>query len=432
MVSMPALAGMAAANLTATCKRGILNTSFLSPFPKTLIPPKVVPSTIFSFNLPIRAVSSSHSATKTTPSSITSPPPSRRFAADEPRKGADILVEALERESVTDVFAYPGGASMEIHQALTRSLSITNHLFRHEQGEIFAAEGYARSTGRPGVCIATSGPGATNLVSGLADAMLDSIPLVAITGQVPRRMIGTDAFQETPIVEVTRSITKHNYLVLDVNDIPRIIKEAFFLATSGRPGPVLVDIPKDIQQQLAIPLWNSKIGLQGYLSRLPQPPKRHFLEQVLRLVAEARCPVLYVGGGCTSASPELRHFVELTGIPVASTLMGLGVYPSSNELSLKMLGMHGTVYANYAIDKSDLLLAFGVRFDDRVTGKLEAFASRANIVHIDIDAAEIGKNKQPHMSICGDVKLALEGMNSLIKETGLDKKSDFSPWIEGA
>ncbi|KAJ6672236.1 ACETOLACTATE SYNTHASE [Salix viminalis] len=304
------------------------------------------------------------SSTATTSSPTTEKPPFPRFAPDEPRKGADILVEALEREGVTDVFAYPGGASLEIHQALTRSNKIRNVLPRHEQGGVFAAEGYARASGLPGVCIATSGPGATNLVSGLADALLDSVPIVAITGQVPRRMIGTDAFQETPIVEVTRSITKHNYLVLDVDDIPRIVREAFFLATSSRPGPVLIDVPKDVQQQVAVPNWDVPMKLPG----------------------------------CLNSSEELKRFVELTGIPVASTLMGLGAFPVGDELSLQMLGMHGTVYANYAVDKSDMLLAFGVRFDDRVTGKLEAFASRAKIVHVDIDPAEIGKNKQPHVS----------------------------------
>ncbi|GFZ17367.1 chlorsulfuron/imidazolinone resistant 1 [Actinidia rufa] len=321
-----------------------------------------------------------------------------RFAPDEPRKGSDVLVEALEREGVTEVFAYPGGASLEIHQALTRSAVVRNVLPRHEQGGVFAAEGYARASGRTGVCIATSGPGATNLVSGLADALLDSIPIVAITGQVPRRMIGTDAFQETPIVEVTRSITKHNYLVLDVEDIPRIVREAFFLASSGRPGPAA---------------YTTTGG---------------HLEQIVRLISEAKKPVLYVGGGCLNSSEELRRFVELTGIPVASTLMGLGSYPCSDELSLQMLGMHGTVYANYAVDRSDLLLAFGVRFDDRVTGKLEAFASRAKIVHIDIDSAEIGKNKQPHVSVCADVKLALQGLNEILEGKRADLKFDFSVW----
>ncbi|KAG0501537.1 hypothetical protein HPP92_001609 [Vanilla planifolia] len=427
---MAGVARMPAANR----KGGSFSSSsfrFLSAS-KNSISPKPVPFAIipgFSL-LPIAATLPTQSDTQTAPSPVTFTPTSRRFNSQEARNGADILVEALEREGVVDVFAYPGGASMEIHQALTRSSSITNHLFRHEQGEVFAAEGYARSTGRPGVCISTSGPGATNLVSGLADALLDSVPLVAIAGQVPVRMIGTDAFQETPIVEVSRSITKHNYLVLDVHDIPRVIKEAFLIATSGRPGPVLVDMPKDIQQQLAVPSWDTELRLHGYLSRLPRPPKRHLLEQVLCLVSESSRPVLYVGGGCNNASPELRRFVELTGIPVTNTLMGIGIYPTSDDLSLKMLGMHGTVYANYAVDKSDLLLAFGVRFDDRVTGKLEAFASRANIVHIDIDPAEIGKNKQPHLSICSDVNLALQGMNSLIKETNLDKKLNFSPWME--
>jgi acetolactate synthase-1/2/3 large subunit len=243
-------------------------------------------------------------------------------------------------------------------------------------------------------------------------------------------MIGTDAFQETPIVEVTRSITKHNYLVLDVDDIPRIIKEAFFLASSGRPGPVLIDIPKDIQQQLAVPNWDVPMKLPGYLSRLPRNPNELHLEQIVRLISESKKPVLYVGGGCLNSSEELRRFVELTGIPVASTLMGLGAFPVGDELSLQMLGMHGTVYANYAVDKSDLLLAFGVRFDDRVTGKLEAFASRAKIVHIDIDSAEIGKNKQPHVSVCGDVKVALQGMNKILESRGAKGEMDFRAWRE--
>ncbi|KAJ6846060.1 putative acetolactate synthase 1, chloroplastic [Iris pallida] len=400
------------------------NPSFLSPkpsFPKLPLPFPRNPALL----LPLSAAPGPTSGPTTT--TTKSPAPTtRRFGADEPRKGADILIEALEREGVIDVFAYPGGASMEIHQALTRSPTITNHLFRHEQGEAFAAEAYARSTGRVGVCIATSGPGATNLVSPLADAQMDSVPLVAITGQVPRRMIGTDAFQETPIVEVTRAITKHNYLVLDVDDIPRVVREAFFLASSGRPGTVLIDVPKDIQQQMAIPKWDAPVRLTGYVSRLPKPPAKHLLDQIVRLVSESRRPVLYVGGGCVDSGEELRRFVELTGIPVASTLMGLGNFPTDDDLSLKMLGMHGTVYANYAVEKSDLLLAFGVRFDDRVTGKLEAFASRAKIVHIDIDSAEIGKNKTPHLSICGDVKLALSGMVEILESEG--HKFDFLGW----
>ncbi|XP_042501893.1 acetolactate synthase 2, chloroplastic-like [Macadamia integrifolia] len=381
----------------------------------------------------VTAAAASVTATVPAPTTPTTTNPSSfisRFAPDEPRKGSDVLVEALEREGVTTVFAYPGGASLEIHQALTRSSMIRNVLPRHEQGGVFAAEGYARASGRPGVCIATSGPGATNLVSGLADAMLDSIPLVAITGQVPRRMIGTDAFQETPIVEVTRSITKHNYLVLNVDDIPRIVQEAFFLASSGRPGPVLIDVPKDIQQQLVVPVWNQPLKLPGYIARLPKSPEERHLEQIIRFISESKKPVLYVGGGCLNSSEELRRFVEITGIPVASTLMGLGAFPTRDELSLSMLGMHGTVYANYAVDKSDLLLAFGVRFDDRVTGKIEAFASRAKIVHVDIDPAEIGKNKQPHLSICADIKLALRGMNKLLEERQSKTKLDFSAWTK--
>lgn len=317
---------------------------------------------------------------------------------------------------------------MEIHQALTRSSVIRNILPRHEQGGIFAAEGYAKASGRVGVCIATSGPGATNFVSGLADALLDSVPIVAITGQVPRRMIGTDAFQETPIIEVTRSITKHNFMVLDAEDIARTVKEAFYLASSGRPGPVLIDIPKDIQQQLIIPNWDVPMRLPGYVSRLPKSPEIGKLEQIVRLIFQSKKPVLYVGGGSLNCSEELRRFVELTKIPVASTLMGLGSFPLGDELSLHMLGMHGTMYANYAIDQSDLLLAFGVRFDDRVTGKVEAFANRASIVHIDIDPAELGKNKQPHVALCADLKIALKGLNRLLEKKGAKSLLDFSAW----
>ncbi|KAG6401865.1 hypothetical protein SASPL_138733 [Salvia splendens] len=417
------------------------STSFKpSPIPPLSNSPKLLSQFTLPFPHKLPTAAISHRRALQISNVLTSPDPQSihdkeetqkfvsRFAPDEPRKGCDVLVEALEREGVTDVFAYPGGASMEIHQALTRSGTIRNVLPRHEQGGVFAAEGYARASGRPGVCIATSGPGATNLVSGLADALLDSVPMVAITGQVPRRMIGTDAFQETPIVEVTRSITKHNYLVLDVEDIPRIVKEAFFIARSGRPGPVLIDVPKDIQQQMVVPNWDQPMKLGGFLSRLPKPPSEVLLEQIVRLISESKRPVLYVGGGCLNSSEELRIFVELTGIPVASTLMGLGSYPCSDEeCSLQMLGMHGTVYANYSVDKSDLLLAFGVRFDDRVTGKLETFASRAKIVHIDIDSAEIGKNKLPHVSICADIKLALQGLNLILEEKGKEGL-DFSAW----
>ncbi|PWA98279.1 Acetolactate synthase, large subunit, biosynthetic [Artemisia annua] len=416
-----------ASNSFISYRPPFLSPTFQSHSKLLFLPIQHTPQTHFT-QLNISSVLNSSKPTTTTRSSGRPQPFISRFGPDQPRKGADVLVEALEREGVTNVFAYPGGATLEIHQALTRSSIIRNILPRHEQGGVFAAEGYARASGAPGVCIATSGPGATNLVSGLADAMLDSIPIVAITGQVPRRMMGTDAFQETPIVEVTRSITKHNYLVLNVQDIPRIVREAFYLASSGRPGPILIDIPKDIQQQLVVPVWDEPMRLPGYMSRLPKPPNVSHLQQIVRLITESKKPVLYVGGGCMNSSDELRRFVELTGIPVANTLMGLGTYPGSDDLSLQMLGMHGTIYANYAVDKSDLLLAFGVRFDDRVTGKLETFASRAKIVHIDIDGAEIGKNKQPHLSICGDIKIALQGINEMLSARGKKNNLDFSEW----
>eukprot|EP00879_Flechtneria_rotunda_P010504 GHRR01010981.1.p1 GENE.GHRR01010981.1~~GHRR01010981.1.p1 ORF type:complete len:614 (+),score=177.29 GHRR01010981.1:610-2451(+) len=352
---------------------------------------------------------------------------------DQPRKGCDILVQALEREGVDTVFAYPGGCSMEIHQALTRSEIIENILCRHEQGEIFAAEGYAKTTGKVGVCIATSGPGATNLVTGLADAMMDSVPLVAITGQVPRKLIGTDGFQETPIVEVTRAITKHNYLVMDIADLSRVIKEAFYLARTGRPGPVLVDVPKDIQQQLDIPDWDAPMAISGYMSRLPPPPEPALLAAVVKALKGANKPVVYLGGGTLDASAEVREFISRTQIPVVQTLMGLGSFPVNDPLSLQMLGMHGTVYANYAVDQADLMIALGVRFDDRVTGKLEAFATHARIVHIDIDPAEIHKNKEAHIPICADVRPALQLLNKMLEADPVDPAlyADWRADIDG-
>ena len=340
---------------------------------------------------------------------------------NEPRKGADIIIEALEREGVSTVFAYPGGASMEIHQALTRSNTIKNVLCRHEQGEVFAAEGFGKCTGEIGVCIATSGPGATNLVTGLADALLDSVPMVAITGQVPRPMIGTDAFQETPIVEITRQITKHNYLVMDIEDIPRVIAEAFVLARSGRPGPVLVDIPKDVQQQIAVPKWDAPVQIVGYMQRLPSlTPSSRAVDAILEAIRESKRPVLYVGGGAQHCADEVTAFAKATGIPVANTLMGLGTIDRADDLSLSMLGMHGTVVANYAVDSADLLLAMGVRFDDRVTGKLESFATRARIVHVDVDPAEISKNKHAHIPVCADVKGTLQALLARMEAGGIE------------
>jgi acetolactate synthase I/II/III large subunit len=341
-----------------------------------------------------------------------------------PTTGASVLVESLVRHGVDVVFAYPGGASMPMHQALTFYRDkIRTILPRHEQGGIFAAEGYARVTGKPGVVMATSGPGALNLVTGLADAKLDSLPIVAITGQVPTKVIGTDAFQETPMVEVCRAITKHHYLVQDARDIARIVKEAFHIASTGRPGPVLIDMPKDIQNTLVPdPDYDVAMDLPGY--RLPGPPSMDKVREVAQAIRQASRPIIYCGGGTVSAgaSEELREFVRKTGIPVAMTLQGLGAIPSDHYLALGMLGMHGTVYSNMAINEADLLLAFGVRFDDRVTGKLSEFAKHGRIVHVDIDASEINKNKTAHIAINSDVKTTLELLNPIV-EAG-----DYRQW----
>lgn len=349
--------------------------------------------------------------------------PRRRDVAEAeigPRmRGCDIVIKCLEREGVEVVFGYPGGASMELHQALTRSKKIRTILPRHEQGEGFMAHGYARATGKAGVCLATSGPGATNLVTPIADAWLDSVPLVCITGQVARHMIGRGAFQETDVVGVTLPIVKHSYLVLDVNDIPRVIKEAFHIAQTGRPGPVLVDIPKDVQQTETQPVFPGKVGLRGY-----NPDKKisdSQVREIARLIDKAERPIIYCGGGIISgeASKELLEFAEKTNIPVASTLMGIGCFPQSHRLSLKWLGMHGTVYSNFAVDQSDLLLALGVRFDDRVTGKVSEFAKHAQIVHIDIDPSEINKNKVAHLPVVSDIRYALQQLNKVVKSKPL-------------
>jgi acetolactate synthase-1/2/3 large subunit len=335
----------------------------------------------------------------------------------KPLTGADVLVESLVRHGVEVIFAYPGGASMPMHQALTRHRDrIRTILPRHEQGGIFAAEGYARASGKPGVVMATSGPGALNLVTGLADAKMDSLPIVAITGQVPTHVIGTDAFQETPMVEVCRAITKHHYLVQNAKDIARIVKEAFHIAGTGRPGPVLIDVPKDIQNTIVPdPDYDVAMDLPGY--RLPAPPTPEKIREVLAALKLSRKPIIYCGGGviAADAAEELREFANKAGIPVAMTLQGLGSIPNEHYLSLNMLGMHGTVYANYAINDADLLLALGVRFDDRVTGKLSEFAKHGRIVHVDIDASEINKNKTAHIAINSDVKSFLTAINPSVE-----------------
>ncbi|MEQ8787948.1 MAG: biosynthetic-type acetolactate synthase large subunit [Pirellulaceae bacterium] len=340
--------------------------------------------------------------------------------------GADILVKTLVDHGVEVIFAYPGGASMPLHQALTRfSDRLRTILPRHEQGGGFAAQGYARTTGKPGVCMATSGPGATNLVTAIADAKLDSIPLIAITGQVGTPVIGTDAFQETPIVEVCRGITKHHCLVTDVRDVPRVLREAFHVATTGRPGPVLVDMPKNIQLDTCVPDWEAPMNLPGYNVETHRALPEQ-IRQVAAAIRLAKRPVIYAGGGIISsgASEELRRFAKKTGIPVTMTVMGLGAFPSDNPRCLDMLGMHGSVYSNYAVRDCDLLLALGVRFDDRVTGKVKEFAKHAKIVHIDVDPSELNKNKEAHLPIVSDVNYALTELNKIV-----EPPEDISAWV---
>jgi acetolactate synthase-1/2/3 large subunit len=331
--------------------------------------------------------------------------------------GADVVVESLIRHGVEVIFAYPGGASMPLHQALTRAKDrLRTILPRHEQGGGFAAQGYARTTGKPGVCMATSGPGALNLVTAIADAKMDSVPMVALTGQVGTSVIGTDAFQETPIVEVCRGITKHHYLVTDAADIARVMREAFHIATTGRPGPVLVDLPKNIQLAQIVPDYDAPMNLPGYHPEVRRP-RQEQIAQVAAAIRRAKRPVIYAGGGVIAgdASAELRELVAKTGIPVTMTLMGLGAFPADDPRCLDMLGMHGSVYSNYAVDQADLLIAVGVRFDDRVTGKVAEFAQHGFIVHIDVDPSEINKNKLVHVPIVADVKESLALLNTIVE-----------------
>ena len=341
--------------------------------------------------------------------------------------GADIVVQSLVNHGVDTIFAYPGGASMPLHQALTRFRDrLRTILPRHEQGGGFAAQGYARSTGKVGVCMATSGPGATNLVTAIADAKLDSIPLIAITGQVGTPVIGTDAFQETPIVEVCRSITKHHYLVTDVNDIARVMREAFHIATTGRPGP---GADRHAQERAAR-------ADRARLRRADEPARLSRRRTAGHAGADrskwpaaiqpAKRPVIYAGGGVIAGRRQptsCASWSRKTGIPVTTTLMGLGAFPGDDPLSLDMLGMHGSVYANYAVDEADLLLALGVRFDDRVTGKVAEFAKHGKIVHIDIDPSEINKNKKAHIPIVSDVKYALAELNKIV-----EPPEDLAEW----
>ena len=347
----------------------------------------------------------------------------------QPLNGAEVFVRALIRQGVDLIFAYPGGCSMPLHQALTYHRNeLRTILPRHEQGGGFAAQGVARTTGKVGVCMATSGPGATNLVTAIADAKMDSVPLVAITGQVPTAVIGSDAFQETPIVEICRAITKHHYLITDVHDIPRVVKEAFHIARTGRPGPVLIDVPKDVQlaKLTEEPDYDPPMNLPGYH---PEARRAHpnQIRKILAAIRESKKPIFYIGGGViqADASEEFARFARKTKIPVATTVMGIGAFPGDDPQSLHMLGMHGTVYSNFAINEADLLLAFGVRFDDRVTGKLSEFAKHGKIVHVDIDPSELHKNKTAHIPVAANVKEVLQGLNALVADEDVP---DLSNW----
>lgn len=328
--------------------------------------------------------------------------------------GAQILIECLTREGVEVMFGYPGGVVLPIFDVLYDS-KLKFILTRHEQGAAHAADGYARATGKVGVCLSTSGPGATNLVTGIANAYMDSIPMVAITGQVRTNLIGNDAFQESDVTGITRSISKHNYLIKDIKDLAQIIREAFYIASTGRPGPVVIDLPVDVQTSKIEFVWPQDVKLRSY-----QPTYGGHLGQIrkaAKLIERAKRPVLYVGGGAVSsgASQELKVFAEKNRIPVTTTFMGLGAFPGAHPLSLGMLGMHGTAYANHAIMESDVIIAVGARFDDRVTGRIDAFAPHAKVIHIDIDPTSISKNIRVDIPIVGDAKEVLRGLIGYVR-----------------
>ncbi|MFD1334272.1 biosynthetic-type acetolactate synthase large subunit [Oceanobacillus iheyensis] len=339
--------------------------------------------------------------------------------------GADLFVQALERANVEVVFGYPGGAVLPIYDALHRNQTSFEHvLSRHEQGSIHAAEGYARVSGKPGVVIATSGPGATNLITGITDAMMDSIPLVIFTGQVAKGVIGTDAFQEADVMGITTPITKYNYQVSEIADLPRIVNEAFHIATTGRPGPVVVDIPKNISSTVTVNDYEADFHLPGYQPTITPNPLQ--ITKVNEALKRAEKPVLLAGAGIliSDASNELKQFAQHYQLPVVTTLLGLGSYPGKESLSLGMAGMHGTYAANMAIYECDLLINIGARFDDRLTGNIKHFAPNAKIVHIDIDPAEIGKNIETNIPVVADAKRAL---TALLKNT--TEKCDHQNWL---
>ena len=340
--------------------------------------------------------------------------------------GAQMVIEALKREGVEAVFGYPGGKVLDLFDHLYNS-ELAYYMSRHEQGAIHAADGYARVTGKPGVIFTTSGPGATNLVTGIANAYMDSVPLVIFTGQVATSLIGTDSFQEADIFGITLPITKHNYLVTSVEELPRIIREAFHLASTGRPGPVLIDLPTDVQSAVSDFSYPTEVRIPGYNPTVIGHPGQ--INRAAKAIARAKKPVLYAGGGViiSGASELLRQLAEKAEIPVATTLMGLGSFPGDHSLSLGMLGMHGTYWANMAVTEADLIIAVGARFDDRVTGKLSSFAREAKIIHIDIDPAEIGKNVTADIPIVGDVKNIL---SELAKKAAEKKHAKWLARIE--
>jgi len=339
------------------------------------------------------------------------------------KTGSQIVIESLKKEGVDTLFNYPGGAILPIFDELQQA-SIRQILVRHEQAAVHAADGYARSTGKVGVALVTSGPGATNTVTGIVTAFMDSIPVVILTGQVPTLLIGNDAFQEADIVGITRPCTKHNYLVKDIKDLAQVLKEAFYIARSGRPGPVLIDLPKDVLANSTEFKYPEKVLIRGYRPTYEGHPGQ--IDRAINLILKSKKPILYVGGGIISsnASKELILLAEKLGIPVTMTLMGLGGFPGNHRLSLGMLGMHGTYRANMAVMESDLLIAIGARFDDRVTGKLEAFAAQSKVIHIDIDPTSISKNVRVDLPIVGDCKRVLAKMLSLLEKAEIDPLKD--------
>ena len=349
--------------------------------------------------------------------------------ANEMIKGARILLECLSRLGIKEIFGYPGGAVIPIYDELYSFKDIKHYFARHEQGAVHEADGYARSTGKVGVCLATSGPGATNLVTGIMTAHMDSIPLLAITGQVTSTLLGKDAFQESDIVGITVPITKNNYLVQDIRELPRILKEAYYIASTGRPGPVLVDIPRDIQLE-EIPydefkkLYEQEFELEGY-NPVYEGHKGQ-IKTAIKMIKDSKKPLIIAGAGILKghAYDELKEFVDKTNIPVAMTLLGLGSFPANHELALGMIGMHGTTYANYAANEADLVIAAGMRFDDRVTGNPQKFLPNAKIIHIDIDPAEIGKNKLIDVPIVGDLKNVLAELNEKVP------KLSHNEWLD--